>query len=50
MAGYLDQYGAGEEQRNRIIIRAVIAIVVAVIVGSLGWYLLKNHHRLKVNG
>ncbi|HWF10842.1 MAG TPA: hypothetical protein VG297_20380 [Bryobacteraceae bacterium] len=45
MPGYLDQYGAGEEERNRIIIRSIIAVVVAVIVVSLGWYLLKNHHQ-----
>jgi hypothetical protein len=45
MPGYLDQYGAGEEQRNRIVIRSVIAVVAVVIVASLGWYLLKNHHQ-----
>jgi|SRR6185312_4708009 len=45
MPGYLDQYGAGEEERNRIIIRSIVAAVVAVIVISLGWYLLKNHHQ-----
>ena len=26
MAGYLDQYGAGEERRNRIIVRAIVSI------------------------
>ncbi len=45
MPGYLDQYGAGEEERNRIIIRSVVALVVAVVVVSLGLYLLKNHHQ-----
>lgn len=45
MPGYLDTYGAGEEQRNRIIIRSVVAAVVTVVVVSLGWYLLKNHHQ-----
>src|SRR4051794_20899230 len=45
MPGYLDQYGAGEEERNRIIIRSVVSLVVLVIVVSLGWYLLKNHHQ-----
>jgi hypothetical protein len=45
MPGYLDQYGAGEEERNRLIIRSVIAVVAIVAVTSLGWYLLKNHHQ-----
>ncbi len=48
MPGYLDQYGAGEEQRNRIIIRSIAAVLAIVIFGSLGWYLLKNHHQESV--
>jgi hypothetical protein len=48
MPGYLDQYGAGEERRNRIIARSIIAAVVLAIVGSLSWYLLKNHHQESV--
>jgi hypothetical protein len=45
MPGYLDQYGAGEEERNRIILRSIVSLVVLVIVVSLGWYLLRNHHQ-----
>ncbi len=48
MPGYLDTYGAGEEQRNRIIIRSVVSVVVLVIVVLLGWYLFKNHHQESV--
>jgi hypothetical protein len=48
MPSYLDQYGAGEEQRNRLIIRSIIAVVTVVILSSLGWYLLKNHHQESV--
>lgn len=48
MPGYLDQYGAGEEQRNRLIIRAVVAIFAVVIVVSLAWYLFENHHQESV--
>jgi hypothetical protein len=48
MPGYLDQYGAGEEQRNRIIIRSILAVIFVVIATSLGWYLLKNHHQESV--
>jgi hypothetical protein len=43
--GYLDTYGAGEEQRNSLIIRSVLAVITLIIVGTLGWYLLKNHHQ-----
>ncbi len=45
MPGYLDQYGAGEERRNRIVLRSVSAVAAIVIFGALGWYLLKNHHQ-----
>jgi hypothetical protein len=45
MPGYLDQYGAGEEDRNRLIIRSIVAGVVVVAVTALSWYLLKNHHQ-----
>jgi len=45
MAGYLDQYGAGEERRNRIVARSIIGAIALAIVASLGWYLLKNHHQ-----
>lgn len=45
MPGYLDTYGAGEEERNRIVIRSIVAVVATVVVVSLGWYLLKNHHQ-----
>jgi hypothetical protein len=48
MPGYLDTYGAGEERRNRIIIRSAIALIVIAIGGSLGWYVLKNHHQESV--
>lgn len=44
MAGYLDQYGAGEERRNRIILRSVLAVLIIAVVSTLGWYLLLNHH------
>jgi hypothetical protein len=48
MPGYLDQYGAGEEERNKLIIRSVVAIVAIVAAVALGWYLLKNHHQESV--
>jgi len=48
MPGYLDQYGAGEEERNRIVFRSIVAVVVVVVVAGLGWYLLKNHHQESV--
>ena len=48
MAGYLDQYGAGEEERNRIVGRLFIALVVVGVAGSLGWYLFQYHHEESV--
>jgi hypothetical protein len=43
MAGYLDQYGAGEEKRENIIKYGVIGVLSVVIFGSLFYYLFKNH-------
>jgi hypothetical protein len=43
MASYLDQYGAGEEQRETLIKRIVVATVLIVVLGGLGYYLFKNH-------
>ncbi|MDP9053797.1 MAG: hypothetical protein M3N93_05770 [Acidobacteriota bacterium] len=48
MPGYLDNYGAGEERRNRVIFRSVAAAVVITVVASLSCYLLKNHHQESV--
>jgi hypothetical protein len=48
MPGYLDQYGAGEEHRNRIILRLLVVAVAGLAIGSLSWYLFKNHHQESV--
>jgi hypothetical protein len=43
MAGYLDQYGAGDERRATIIKRTAYAVIGAIIFIALPWYLFKNH-------
>jgi hypothetical protein len=43
MAGYLDQYGAGDERRSKVIKRTVIGILAAIVLTVLPWYLFKNH-------
>lgn len=48
MAGYLDQYGAGEEERNRLVAGLFITLIVAAVVGLLGWYVLQYHHEESV--
>jgi hypothetical protein len=45
MAGYLDHYGAGEERRNRIVVRSIVIPLSVAVLGALGWYLLKDHHQ-----
>jgi hypothetical protein len=45
MPSYLDQYGAGEERRNSILLRIAIVVLSTVAVVGLGWYVLKNHHQ-----
>jgi hypothetical protein len=45
MPGYLDHYGAGEERRNKIIFRTIITVLTVAVLGTLFWYLLRNHHQ-----
>ena len=48
MSGYLDQYGAGEDQRNRIIFSTIGGLILVLVLGSLSWYLLEHHHQESV--
>lgn len=34
MAGYLDQYGAGEERRGKIIRNVVISLIALIVIGG----------------
>jgi len=43
MAGYLDQYGAGDERRAAIIKRTIYIVVGAIVFTVLPWYIFKNH-------
>lgn len=42
MAGYLDRYGAGEERRENIVKRALIALAVLIVVGAPLLYIFHN--------
>src|SRR5881628_1659020 len=42
MAGYLAHYGAGEEQRERLVRRLVLSIVIIAIAGGAVYFFLKN--------
>lgn len=41
--GYLDQYGAGEGQREKVIWRLIVSTVVVLLVAFLVYYVFKNH-------
>jgi len=43
MAGYLDQYGAGEERREKITKRVVIAVLALLVVGGLVYSIFHNY-------
>lgn len=42
MSSFLDQYGAGEERRNKLIVRAVLALLALLSVTAGGYYVLRN--------
>ena len=43
MAGYLDQYGAGDERRIRIIRSLVISALALAILGGAAFFLFHNY-------
>ena len=45
MAGYLDQYGAGEERREKAIKTVAIAVVVLLVAGGVLYFLFKNYRQ-----
>lgn len=42
MAGYLDHYGAGEERRENIVKKILIALAVLIVVGAPLLYIFHN--------
>jgi len=42
MAGYLANYGAGDERREKLIRRLIIAAAVVVVAGGILYYFLKD--------
>jgi hypothetical protein len=48
MGTYLQQYGAGEERRNRIITRIILSVVGVVVVGIVGYFIFQNYSEKKV--
>lgn len=45
MPGYLDQYGAGEDRRNRIVALIAAGGAVAIVLGALLFFLFQHHHQ-----
>src|SRR6266545_647735 len=43
MAGYLDQYGAGEERRGKIIKTVVISVLLLVVIGGGLLFVFHNY-------
>src|SRR5882762_9471346 len=43
MPGYLDQYGAGEDRRIRIVKTIVISLVSVVVIGGILFYFFHNY-------
>jgi hypothetical protein len=42
MPGYLDNYGAGEERRNKLMVRAVLGFLALLALSTATYYFLRN--------
>jgi hypothetical protein len=42
MSTYLENYGKGEEKRQRLVKSASIFVLLVLICTGLGWYILHN--------
>jgi hypothetical protein len=42
MAGYFENYRAGEERRNRLILRGILALILLCILSVAGYYFFRN--------
>jgi hypothetical protein len=45
MAGYLDNYGAGEEQREKLIKRVVLIGLAVVVAAGVLYFIFKNYRQ-----
>ena len=45
MAGYLEQYGAGEERKEKIIKTALISLLVALVAGGILFFIFHNYRQ-----
>jgi len=42
-SSFLENYGAGEVKRERLIRRAILALVTILVVGGATWFFLRNY-------
>jgi hypothetical protein len=43
MPGYLEDYGAGEEKRGKLIRRVLIGVVTVLVLGAVSYFSLRNY-------
>jgi len=45
MAGYLDQYGAGDERREKVRKRLLLSLLILVVAGGTLYFFFKNYRQ-----
>lgn len=45
MAGYLEQYGAGEERREKIVKTTLISLLIALVAGGILFFVFHNYRQ-----
>lgn len=48
MAGYLDQYGAGEERREKIIKLLALSLITLAVMGGILFFIFHNYSQERV--
>lgn len=48
MSGYLEEYGAGEEQKENLIRNSILIAVGVVVLALLAFYLFRPFHQIRV--
>ena len=48
MAGYLEEYGAGEDRRENLIRNTILITLAVIVIGGLSFYIFRPFHQIRL--